>query len=97
MAAEDFGGRLRQLREAAGLTQQELADRIGVRWGAISRWERGDREPGWSMVLALGKALGVPCTAFEAEEESRGSAEQPRGPGRPRKAGANWRRRTPGS
>jgi putative transcriptional regulator len=32
---------LKKLREAAGLSQQELASRIGVGVTTISRWERG--------------------------------------------------------
>lgn len=32
---------LKRLREAAGLSQQELASRIGVGVTTISRWERG--------------------------------------------------------
>lgn len=35
----------RNLREAAGLSQQELADAIGVTRQAISHWEVGTRTP----------------------------------------------------
>jgi transcriptional regulator with XRE-family HTH domain len=77
---------LRQLREAAGLSQAELAERAGMHRFGVAKIERGERVPGWDTVLALGKALGVPCTAFEAEGGAQGSAEQPRGPGRPKKA-----------
>jgi transcriptional regulator with XRE-family HTH domain len=35
---------LREWREAAGLSQEELALRLGVRHSAISRWESGKRE-----------------------------------------------------
>ncbi|MBT2391635.1 helix-turn-helix transcriptional regulator [Streptomyces sp. ISL-1] len=35
----------RALREAAGLTQQEVADAIGVTRAAISQWEAGTRTP----------------------------------------------------
>ena len=36
---------LRSLREAAGLSQQELADAMGVTRAAISHWETGVRSP----------------------------------------------------
>jgi DNA-binding XRE family transcriptional regulator len=39
-----FGSRLRQLREAAGLTQEELALRAGLSPRAISALERGERQ-----------------------------------------------------
>jgi transcriptional regulator with XRE-family HTH domain len=35
----------RQLREAAGLTQQELARSVGVSREEVSRWESGRRSP----------------------------------------------------
>lgn len=39
-----FGARLRRLREAAGLTQEELASRAGLSSDAVSRLERGQRK-----------------------------------------------------
>jgi transcriptional regulator with XRE-family HTH domain len=79
-----FAGRLRELREAAGWTQGELAERVGVKREAVARWEAGKREPGWSSVLALAEALGVDCTSFTQAPAERRSA----GPGRPRKGQA---------
>jgi len=38
-------GMRRMLREQAGLTQDELAQAIGVTRAAISRWEAGTRQP----------------------------------------------------
>jgi transcriptional regulator with XRE-family HTH domain len=84
-----FGRRLRELREAAGLTQQALAERVGVKWETISRWERGDREPNWSNILGLAQALGVDCTAFtqppatEQPEPKRGRPRKAQGPAQP--------------
>lgn len=36
-----FGERLKSLRKAADITQQELADRVGVHLQTVSKWERG--------------------------------------------------------
>jgi transcriptional regulator with XRE-family HTH domain len=58
------GERLKELREKAGLTQTELAEKVGVKRDAVARWEAGAREPGWSNVVALAEALGVTCQAF---------------------------------
>lgn len=33
---------IRRLREKAGLTQKELADRLYVSDNVVSKWERGD-------------------------------------------------------
>lgn len=40
----------RKLRDTAGLTQQELADAIGVTRAAISQWEAGTRTPRGSLL-----------------------------------------------
>ena len=37
----EFGEKLRQAREAKGMTQQKLADRLFVTRQAVSRWECG--------------------------------------------------------
>jgi transcriptional regulator with XRE-family HTH domain len=54
-----FGGRLRALREAAGLAQERLAQRAGCSVGTLSKLERGSQEPYWPLVLMLAKALGA--------------------------------------
>jgi len=46
-------GYLRSLREALGLTQQELARKIGVNKLTISRWERGELRPSAMSMRAL--------------------------------------------
>jgi transcriptional regulator with XRE-family HTH domain len=76
-----FAGRLKSLREAAGLTQAQLAEQAGMNQFGIAKLEQGQREPSWNTVLALAKALDVDCRAF-AEE---GSARAKQGPGRPPK------------
>src|SRR4051794_8758425 len=65
-----FGPRLRQLREAASLTQAELAERTGCHKQTITKLEAETQEPAWPLVLALTKALGVDCTAFSSIEET---------------------------
>jgi transcriptional regulator with XRE-family HTH domain len=65
--AERFGGRLRELREGAGLNQKELAVRAGLTLDGLSRLERGNRSPTWETVLALANALGVSTEAFRQE------------------------------
>jgi transcriptional regulator with XRE-family HTH domain len=39
--AQDIGRVLRKLREDAGLSQRELAERLGVQQPAVARWEAG--------------------------------------------------------
>jgi predicted ATPase/DNA-binding XRE family transcriptional regulator len=61
-----FGTQLRRLRQAAGLTQQALAERSKLSPNAISALERGERQrPYPHTVRALADALGL-------SEEERG-------------------------
>ena len=55
-----FGARLRYLREAAGLTQEALAERAGLSLNAIGALERGDRRhPYPRTIRVLADALGI--------------------------------------
>jgi transcriptional regulator with XRE-family HTH domain len=82
MRAEWFAGRLVELREAAGLTRKQLADRAGLQSeGGIRDIEQGRRLPNWEMVIALSLALGVTPDAFTVQPAERSAP----GRGRPRK------------
>ena len=55
-----FGDLLRQLRNAAGLTQEDLAERAGLSVDAISLLERGERRrPHRYTLQSLAEALGL--------------------------------------
>ncbi|NJR67147.1 MAG: helix-turn-helix transcriptional regulator [Leptolyngbyaceae cyanobacterium CRU_2_3] len=58
---EDAESPLKKLREGAGLSQQELASRIGVGVTTISRWERGASPAMMTIpqIRALCRELGV--------------------------------------
>ena len=54
----DAGADVRERRERAGLTQRELADRIGVQQHTISEIETGaSARPSRPMLLAIERAL----------------------------------------
>lgn len=53
------GDLLREARRRAGLTQAELALRSGVGRSLISRYERGEVEPGLEAVRRLIRACGL--------------------------------------
>jgi DNA-binding XRE family transcriptional regulator len=72
-----FGARLKQLREQAGLTQPELAERAGMNRFGIAKLEQGVREPTWATVQALCQALGLSCAAFEGTTSSGGIPPEP--------------------
>src|SRR5690348_11329132 len=81
-----FAEKLRQLRDAAELTQEELAARSGINLWTIRGYEQGRREPNWKGVLSLAKALDVATEIFADCDESAPQEEPGRPRGRPRKA-----------
>lgn len=80
-----FGNRLKEARETVGLTQEELADRIGLSVSAVRKIERGERKLTIDWVNRLAQALGVDAveivlaTSAVVDREPRGA-----GIGRPR-------------
>ena len=58
--ADGLGNRLRELREAQGLTQAQLADLIGVSRKTVNTVENGVFVPSTILALKLAKALDRP-------------------------------------
>ena len=56
---EQFARNLRRRRAAAGLSQQQLADRTGLHPTEISRLERAVREPRLGTMLRLARGLDI--------------------------------------
>ncbi|MFJ5143322.1 helix-turn-helix domain-containing protein [Streptomyces sp. NPDC088707] len=55
-----LGDRMRELRTAAGLSQDQLADLIGMERRSIQRYESGERDPRYTELLLIADALSVP-------------------------------------
>jgi transcriptional regulator with XRE-family HTH domain len=56
-------------RRRAGLSQRELAERLGLRQATIARWERGDRQVNVEDVEAVAAACGLHLEAHLAVED----------------------------
>lgn len=54
-----FGEKLKELRNSRNLTQENLADCLGVSFQTISKWERGDSYPDISMLPEIAMHFGV--------------------------------------
>ncbi|MDZ4808205.1 MAG: helix-turn-helix transcriptional regulator [Bacteroidota bacterium] len=54
-----FADRLKQLRKKKDLSQQELANQVGVHFTQISRYERGDFKPNSDAVTKIAQALNT--------------------------------------
>lgn len=55
----NLADRIQQLRKRKGISQEELADRIGVSRQAVSKWENGTSDPSTSNLLAIARLYGV--------------------------------------
>ena len=65
--------KIRALRESAGLTQAELAERVGVSEKVVSKWECGETKPSAEVLPALADEFGISIDAlFEHHHDLRG-------------------------
>jgi transcriptional regulator with XRE-family HTH domain len=89
-----FAAKLRELRDAAGLSEAKLAQASGVSFAALHDYGLSRRKPSFAAVVKIARALGVTCEAFAdctdiAEEPSAivnqasGQVEARRPPGQP--------------
>jgi transcriptional regulator with XRE-family HTH domain len=54
-----LGRAVKDLRHEAGLTQEELADRIQTDFTSVGCLERGDSNPTFSSLLRVAEGLGI--------------------------------------
>lgn len=54
-----FGDRLKEIRREKNLTQQEFADRIGIKRGTVANYELGRNEPLDAVISLICKEFGV--------------------------------------
>ena len=59
MDSKLVGRQIALLRKEKRLTQNELGDRLGVSFQAVSKWERGETLPDTAILLDLANALGT--------------------------------------
>lgn len=57
-----LGERLREQRRSRGLTQEALAEALDLSVAYVSLIERGGRNPPYTTVVAIARALGVPVS-----------------------------------
>jgi DNA-binding XRE family transcriptional regulator len=66
--APEPGHRVAQVRRRAGLTQPQLAEKVGVSRPTIARIEAGGHAPSVTIALSIARVLGEPVeTLFGGE------------------------------
>ena len=61
---DTFGGRLSRARAASGLSEKELAWRLGVKQATIQAWECDRSQPNAQRMIRLSGLLGVSLLWF---------------------------------
>ncbi|HUH83133.1 MAG TPA: helix-turn-helix transcriptional regulator [Stellaceae bacterium] len=69
------GERLRIARKLVGMSQQQLADHLGVSFQAVQKYENGENRLSAGRLIRATQILGV-TLAFFARDESGGAAEK---------------------
>lgn len=67
----DFSEQIKHLRESAGMTQEELASKIGVSRPAVGMWERHRSRPRLDKMNQLADLFGIPVS--ELLDENSGT------------------------
>ena len=57
MDIKTVGNQIAMLRKQKGLTQNELGERLGISFQAVSKWERGETLPDTAILLDLAEVL----------------------------------------
>lgn len=71
----DTSAKIRKLRDGLGLTQGELADKLGVTYSAVSQWENGRATPRSKVLKQLADLFGVPVSELLGERQVVGASK----------------------
>jgi len=63
------GQKIREAREGAKLSQEQLAREIGTGVRSVSRWETGVSEPRFSHVSVIALVTGKPLAFFQSDAQ----------------------------
>jgi transcriptional regulator with XRE-family HTH domain len=72
--ARHVGTRIRELRVSRGLTQEQLADLIGIERTRVTEYETGRHEPTHPMLVRFATALDCEWHDFYLPSENDGAA-----------------------
>lgn len=67
----DFGKRLKELRKQSGMTQQQLADKLGITKSVVSYYELSERTPSPDVLKDLALIFRVSADYLLGIERSR--------------------------
>ena len=74
-----FSEKIQEARKRRGLTQEELAEQIGVSRQALAKWESGETLPDIERAAALSRILGIPLAELVQNSGPEPDQGPPRG------------------
>jgi len=74
-AYEEIGRKLQRAREEAGLSQEDLAKKLGCTQASLSNYELGKRRLYLADLQRIGQLLGKPVTYFLEDSEDKQAAD----------------------
>ena len=75
-----LGESINYYRRRAGLSQEALAERVGVSRQSVSKWELGEATPEVDRLVALAAAFGITVDQLLSGEAPKGEEPPPTGP-----------------
>lgn len=75
-----MGSKVAQARKQANLTQEQLAERLGVTRQAVSRWESDTAFPETDKIVRMAQILNVSCDYLLRDGETEKAGAAPAGP-----------------
>ena len=74
---KQIGSLIREMRKSAGMSQMRLADKIGVSYQQVQKYEKGASKLSVPRLIQIAGVFGVPVTAFlEDTKVSKASENQ---------------------
>lgn len=69
----NFAGRMKQLRQERHMSQQVLADRLGISRSAVGMYEQGRRDPDFELLDSIADLFSVDLSYMLGVSDVRGS------------------------
>lgn len=73
--SSDIGSLIREMRKAAGMSQMRLAEKLGVSYQQIQKYEKGASKLSVPRLKQVADIFGVPVTAFLEDTKMSKAAE----------------------
>ena len=72
-----IGNKIKELRRSKGMSQKDIADKLGVTSQAVSKWENGKNLPDMMMLSRIADILQVSCDELHNPEKTLEKLDNP--------------------